>query len=39
VRLDGHRTSYRVVRTPRGREVRVDGGRGVGTTRLVVSVR
>jgi hypothetical protein len=39
VRLDGHRTSYRVVRTPRGREVRVDGGRGVGTTRLVVTVR
>ena len=37
--LDGHRVSYRVVTTARGREVRVAGGREVGRTALVVRYR
>ncbi len=36
VRLDGRRHGYRVVRTARGREVRVDAGRGLGRTSLAV---
>jgi hypothetical protein len=36
VRLDGHRASYDVVRTARGREVLVHGGSGTGRTTLVV---
>jgi hypothetical protein len=39
VRLDGHRARFQVVRTSRGREVLVNGGRGTGLTRLVVSYR
>jgi hypothetical protein len=39
VRLDGHKVSYRVVTTARGREVRVAGGREVGRTALVVRYR
>jgi hypothetical protein len=36
VRLDGHPVTYRVVTTARGQEVRVNGGRARGATRLVV---
>ena len=39
VTLDGHRVSYRVVTTARGREVRAAGGREVGRTTLVVRYR
>ncbi|MEP6814752.1 MAG: hypothetical protein ABI873_04280 [Marmoricola sp.] len=39
VRLDGHPATYDVVRTARGREVLVNGGRGRGTTQLVVRLR
>jgi hypothetical protein len=39
VRLDGHRVPFTVVRTARGREVRAHGGRGLGRTDLVVTVR
>jgi hypothetical protein len=36
VRLDGHHTAYHVVKTARGREVLVDGGRSAGRTTLTV---
>jgi hypothetical protein len=40
VHLDGHKVrDYSVVPTARGREVRVDGGRDVGRTTLVVRYR
>ena len=39
VRLDGHKATYRVVSTARGREVRVNGGKGLGVTDLVVRFR
>jgi hypothetical protein len=39
VRLDGHKATYRVVPTARGRQVRVDGGKGLGVTDLVVRLR
>jgi hypothetical protein len=39
VRLDGHHTSYRVIRTSRGREVVARGGNRVGTTTLTVRFR
>ena len=39
VRLDGHKATYRVVSTARGREVRVNGGKGLGVTDLVVRIR
>ena len=39
VRLDGHKATYRVVSTARGREVRVNGGKGLGRTDLVVRYR
>jgi hypothetical protein len=39
VRLDGRSVPYRVVNTARGREVLVDGGRRVGSSRLVVALR
>ena len=39
VRVDGHQATYRVVTTARGREVRVDGGKGLGVTDLVVRLR
>ncbi|CAN5469868.1 hypothetical protein BH10ACT10_BH10ACT10_15940 [soil metagenome] len=39
VSVDGHKASYRVVTTARGREVRVGGGRDVGRTDLVVRLR
>ena len=39
VRVDGHPAPFRVVGTARGRQVRVDGGSGLGRTRLVVTLR
>ncbi len=39
VRLDGHRTSYDLVRTARGTQVRVHAGRSRGTSDLVVRLR
>ncbi len=39
VRLDGHRAVYRVLSTARGRVLVTNGGRGVGTTNLVVRLR
>jgi hypothetical protein len=39
VTVDGKKASYRVVATARGREVRVHGGRDVGRTDLVVTLR
>ncbi len=39
VRLDGARTSYRVVRSARGRELLVHAGRVTGTSRLAVHLR
>jgi hypothetical protein len=38
VRLNGHRSSYQVVRTPRGREVRVGAGR-ISRAEVVVVLR
>ena len=39
VRLDGRKATYRVVSTARGRQVRVNGGKGLGVTDLVVRFR
>jgi hypothetical protein len=39
VTVDGRKASYRVITTARGREVRVGGGRTVGRTDLVVTLR
>ncbi|MDX6301375.1 MAG: hypothetical protein QOF53_2589 [Nocardioidaceae bacterium] len=39
VRLGGHAVRFHVLTTARGHEVRVDAGRGVGTSRLVVRLR
>ena len=39
VTVDGHKAPYRVVSTARGREVRVNGGKGLGVTDLVVRLR
>ena len=39
VTVDGRKASFRVLSTARGREVRVNGGREVGRTVLVVTLR
>ena len=39
VRVDGRKASFRVLATSRGREVRVNGGREVGRTVLLVTLR
>ena len=39
VTVNGRKVTYRVLSTARGREVRVNGGRGVGRTDLVVTLR
>jgi hypothetical protein len=39
VTVAGHKAPYRVVSTARGREVRVNGGKGLGVTDLVVRLR
>ena len=38
VKLDGHPASYDVVKTARGKQVRVDGGSAKGSSKLVVTL-